>query len=115
MHVERDVERLRPFEDRPEPLVVEENPIGQAVHHRPLEVELADRSLELVGRRLGVCGGQCGKGGEPVGVGPHRPAEPVVDAASQRHGSFGVDLLEPGHRVRQHLQVDAGFVHFLQS
>jgi len=115
VQVERHIERLRPLEDRPEPLVVEEDPVGQAVYHRPLEAELAHRPFELVCRRLGVGGGQCGKGGEPLGMGTHCLIEPIVDAARQRNGGFRIEILEPRHRMRQHLQVDAGFVHFLQA
>src|SRR6266481_5893419 len=37
VHVERYIERLRPLEDRPEPFVVEKEPIGQTVHQGTLE------------------------------------------------------------------------------
>src|SRR5215469_14879581 len=48
--VERHVEGLRPFIDRPEPLVVVKYAGGQAVDHRALEAELADRAFQFIGR-----------------------------------------------------------------
>ena len=103
-----------PARKSPEPFVVEEDPARQAIYHRPLEAELGDGALELVGRRVGVGSGQRGKSGERIGMGAHCLVEAVVGAARQRHGNFCIDLLEPWHRVRDHLQVDTGLVHFLQ-
>src|SRR6516164_8697631 len=37
VQIERYIERLSSLEDRPEPFIVEEQPIGQAVHQGPLE------------------------------------------------------------------------------
>src|SRR5207344_2475031 len=59
MHVERHIERLRSFKNRPKPLVVEKDPVGQAVHQGTLEAKLGDCPLELVGCRLRVRGRNC--------------------------------------------------------
>ena len=40
MQIDRHVEPVRPLEDRPEPLVVEEHVVGEAVDHGALEAEL---------------------------------------------------------------------------
>ena len=48
-------------------------------------------------------------------MGTHCLIEPIVDAARQRNGGFRIEILEPRHRMRQHLQVDSGLVHFLQA
>ena len=115
MQVDRHVERLRALKDRPEPLIVEEEPVGQPVDHGTLEAELGDRALELVGRGLGIGGGERCKGGKPIRVGSHRFIKPVVGAARQWHCGLAVELLQPRHRMRQHLQIDAGLVHLPQS
>jgi hypothetical protein len=112
MQVERHVERVRAFEDRPEPSVVEKEPVGEPVHHSSLEPESGDRALEFVGGRLGIGSRQRGKGGKPVRMGAHRLAEAVIGPARQWHSGFRVQLLKPRHRMRQHLHVNAGFVHF---
>src|SRR6185503_9889747 len=119
MDVERDVERLRALEDRPEALVVEEEMRtvhrGEAVHHRALEVELGHRALELVGGRLRVRGRQHGEAFEPALVLLDGLMQPVVGALRERHRGRGVDALRGGRAVRHDLQVVAGFVHFLEA
>ncbi len=45
----------------------------------------------------------------------HGLVQSIVDAARQRHAGSGVDRLQPGNGVREHLQVDAGRVHFFQT
>jgi hypothetical protein len=41
MHIERHIERLGPLEDRPEPLVIEKDPVGQAIDYgAPLKPSL---------------------------------------------------------------------------
>src|SRR6516162_4761209 len=97
VHVERYVKHLSPLKDRPKPLVVEENPVGQPVHHRSFKAEPADRTFELVGCCLGVGSGQCRKGRKSVGVGAYRLVEAVIGAARQWHGGFSIELLEPRH------------------
>ena len=114
VHVERHVERLRPLENRPEPLVVEKQPVGQPVYQRALEAELGNRALQLVGRRLRIGSGDCGESGEPVGMRADRFVEPVIGAARQPDGGLGIQLLQSRIGMRQHLQIDAGLVHFPQ-
>jgi hypothetical protein len=78
----------------------------------PLEAEPGDCALELVGRRFGIGGGQGSKGGQAVEMGADCFVQPVIGPARQRHGGFRVELLKPRHRMRQHLQIDPGGVHF---
>ncbi len=114
MHVERHVEGGGALENRPEPLVVEKEPVGQPVDERPLEAEPGDGALELVGRGLRVGGRDRGKGGKPVGMGAHRLGQSVIGAARKADRHLGVHLLQAGIGVRQHLKIDAGLVHLLQ-
>ncbi len=113
--VDRHVQRLRPLVDRPEPLVVVKEAAGQAVDHRALEAELGDGALQFVGRGARIGGRQHGEPGEAVGMGAHRRVEAVVDATRQRHAGCGIDRLQSRDRMRQDLQVDAGFVHLLEA
>ena len=112
--VDRHIERRGPLIDRPEALVIMEDAVGQTVDHRAFEAELRHRAVELVGRGMRIGGRQGRKGGEAVGMGAHRLMQPVVDAARQRHAGRGVDALQTGDRMRQHLKIDAAFVHFCE-
>src|SRR5215467_1738420 len=68
MQVEGHVERLRPLEDRPKPLVIDKDAVREPVDHRSLEAKLG-RPLEFVGCRFWVARGQRCKGREPLRVG----------------------------------------------
>ena len=81
VQIKRDVKRLCPFENRPEPLVIEKNPVGEAVHQSTLEAEPGDGALELVGRGGGIGCGNRGKGGKPVRMRTNRLVEPVIGPA----------------------------------
>jgi hypothetical protein len=41
--------------------------------------------------------------------------QPVVGAARQWHSGRGIDRLQAGHRMRQHLKIDAALVHLAQA
>jgi hypothetical protein len=112
--VDRHIERLRPFVDRPEALVVVKDAGGHAVDHRAFEAEPGDGAFEFLGRGARVSGRQRGKRGEAVGMALHRLVQPVIDAARKRHAGRGIDALQSRYRVRQHLKVDTRFVHFFQ-
>ena len=111
MEVDRQVERLGPRQDRLERRVVEEAPVGGAVHQHAVEAEVLDRALQFVRRRLGgeqrqmgeaaVAGRVAGAGlGQRVVVGARE-----VDARLARHevGAWAGD--------REHLHGDAAGVH----
>jgi hypothetical protein len=68
MHIQRHIQGLRSLKDGPEPLVVEEHAVGQAVDHGALEPQRGDRPLELVGCGLGVGCRQGREPGESVGM-----------------------------------------------
>ena len=91
--VQRHVQGLRPLEDRPELLVVEEHAVGQPVYHSALESQRGDCPLQFIGRGLGVGGRQGGKPGEPIGVRGDRLGEAIVGVAGQPHGSLRVQTL----------------------
>ena len=112
MQIERHVERCRPLENRPEPLVVEKDAVGQPVDHRTLKAEPRYGAFELVRRRFRVGGRDRGKPGKAVGMSADGFMKPVVGAAREAHRGLGVHLLHAGVGVRQDLQVDAGGVHF---
>ncbi len=84
------------------------------MHHRALEAELGDGALEFVGRGLRVDGRQRREGRETLRVGGTDLGETVVHLARQVGRDIGAELLGRGRAVRQHLNVDAGLVHFLE-
>ncbi len=84
------------------------------MQHRALEAELGDGAFELVGGGLGVHGRQRRKGREAFRVGGADLGETVVHLARQVGCDIGAELLGRGRAVRQHLDVDAGLVHFLE-
>jgi len=69
--VDRHIERLRPFVDRPEALVVVKDAGGHAIDHRTFEAQPGDRAFEFVGRGSWIGGRQCSEGGEAVGMALH--------------------------------------------
>ena len=89
--------------------------VGQPVDHCALEAEPGNGAFQFVGRGARIGGRQGGEAAKAVGMALHRLVETVVDAARQRHSGRGVDPLEAGDRMRQHLEVDAGFVHLLEA
>jgi hypothetical protein len=91
MQVDRHIQCLSPRQDRRKPWIVEEQAIGGAVHQHAAKGEVADRTLQLVRRRLGrqqrqmceaaVTVGVAGAGlGQRVVVGPCE-----FDAGLSRH------------------------------
>ena len=114
MEIKRHIERLRALEDRPEPLVVEKDAVGETVDHRALEAELG-RSLELVGRRLGIAGRKRGKRCEAGRVSGDDCLEPVIDAPREINRIGAAELLRRRRAVRKDLHVDAGLIHFAQA
>ena len=114
MQVDRNVERLRALEDRPEPFVVEKDSIGEAVNHRPLEAELGG-ALEFVRRRLGIAGRQRREGCKPRRVRGDDGVEAVIDAARDIDRFGAGELLRRGRAMGQDLHVDPRLVHFLEA
>ena len=115
MEIDRHVERLGARQDRLECGVVEEAPVGRAVHQHADEAQLLDRALEFVRCRLGgeqrqmreaaVAVGMAGAGlGQRVVVGARK-----VDARLARHkvGAWAGD--------RQHLHGDPAGVHVREA
>ena len=73
---------------------------------------LADRALELVGRRLGLAQRQRGEGAEPVGPGRYDLlSDPGVEPAGEGYTLGAEKVLRAGRHRRKHLHVDARLVH----
>jgi len=105
MHVDRQIELLGARIDRPEALVVEEDAIGEAVQHGALKSKCR-RAFELVGGCVRHRGRQRGKGGEALRIFGDHLMQAVVDAARDRGGGLGGQLLRRRRAVREHLNVD---------
>ena len=86
-----------------------------AVQHGALEAELGHRALELVGGGFRIGGGQRREGGEALRVGRAHLGQAIVDRAREVGGDFDRKLLRRRRAVREHLDVDAGLVHFLDA
>src|SRR5262249_61965326 len=84
VQIDRDVERLRPFQDRREELVVEIAAAGVAVDQCALEALLPDAALQLVGGLVGHRGRQGGKGGEPLRIFLHRLQDEIIRVDGDR-------------------------------
>src|SRR5207249_3710226 len=65
MEIDRDIERLRPLENAPEPLLVEKCAGGEAIDQRAPEVQACDSSFKLVGGSLGIDRRQLGEACKP--------------------------------------------------
>ena len=67
MQIDRNVERLRPFENAPKSFIVEEGSGGQAVNQRTLKIVLCNGAFEFIGRGLGSTVGNSAKPANRVG------------------------------------------------
>ena len=85
------------------------------MQHGALEAELGHRALELVGGGFRIGGGQRGEGGKALRVGRAHLGQAVVDRAREVGGDFDREFLCRRRAVREHLDVDAGLVHFLDA
>ena len=63
----------------------------------------------------GTAVGSAAKAAKRAGFAGDDRVQPVVDAARQGGGGFGRQFLRRRRAVRDHLNVDAGFVHFLDA
>ena len=115
MQVDRHIERLRALEDRPEPLVVEKDAVGEAVDHGALEAELGDVRSSSSAAAFGSLVGSAAKAAKRLRVGRDRCMQPIVDAAGERDSIGAGELLRRRRAVREDLHVDAGFVHLLEA
>ena len=114
VHIDRHVERLCPLENRPELLLVEEFPIRQSVHHGALHIEASHDALKLVGRGRGIGCRQQAETRKTLRIGPDEFREMVVGLPRHPRCKFRRELLRSRRAVRQHLDVDTGFIHFSQ-
>ena len=114
MQIDRQIELLGAGKDRPEFLVVEEFAVREPVQHGALEAELC-RALELVGGGVRHGSRQRRKTGEARRVLGDDRGETVVDAGRHCGRGFSRQFLRRRRAVREHLNVDAGVVHFLDA
>src|SRR6266849_2694125 len=115
MQIDRHVEPFGARIDWPELPVVDEFAVGKAVNHGALEAELDDTTLQFVSRGLRLGGRQRRKACKPRRMSRNRLMQPIVDAPGQLDCDAGGDFLSGRRAVGQHLDVDAGIVHFLQA
>ncbi len=85
------------------------------MHHRAFETQARHRALELIGRRLRIRRGQHRERGEAAVRFVDDLLQPVVRRARDRGRGLGIEALRRRRGVRQHLQVDAGFVHLADA
>src|SRR3984957_2781536 len=113
MQVERDVQLLKPGEQRLEPRIVEERAVRaqRAVDQRADEAEAADRALKLVRGREWVAGRRRRDPGEPARMAGDRGGELIVRAPRGLDGPGPAELLRGRGNVRDHLHVDPRRVH----
>ena len=116
MEVDRHFQRLGTLEDRPELPFIMETAVGQAMDHRALEAKLRHGAFQLVGGGLRVGCRQRGEAGKADRMRAHRLRQPVVGLPRQAHRGLRIrHLLHRRRGVGDHLQVDAGLVHFLDA
>src|SRR6185437_12633533 len=115
MEVNRYIELLGAFVDRPELLEVEKLAIRHAVQHRALESELGNGAIELVSGGLRIDGRQGGKGGKTLGIGRANLGKSIIDLTGEAGGDVSSELLGGRRAVREHLDVDACRIHLLEA
>src|SRR5205085_6603106 len=113
--VDRHIERLRALEDRPEFAPVNEFAVGKTMDHRALEAELGHGALEFVRGGAWIRAWQHRERLEAAVRSPHRLAQPVVRGARNGRCRVGVEALRRRRAVREHLDVDADFVHLADA
>ena len=112
MDVDRHAERFGAGEHGREVGVVEEPAVDGAVAHAADEAVLADRTLELVGRRLGLAQRQRGERAEPLWICRHDLlGDPGVELAGEGHAFGAGQVLRARRHRRQHLDADPRLVH----
>ena len=82
------------------------------------EAEMANCPLQLLSRGARRLGRQHGETGEPGRVGGDRVGQPVIDFPADRarqRGLIGVEKLDAGLNVGEHLHVDSRGVHRANS
>ena len=109
--IDRHVERLAGFEDRPEFRIVEPFAIGVAVEDRALESELVHGTLDLLGRVCRILRREGRERGVARGIAPDRFGRFVIHRNRKRARVIGVQRIDAGRREQQELHVDAGRVH----
>ena len=114
VQIDRDIERLGPFQHRPEELVVEIASASMAVDDRAFEA-LPDPLLQFVGGFFGRRGRQHRNAGEAQRVVLHRLGQEIVGFARGSHLLRPFDLLDARRIERQHLHVDLGGIHLGDS
>ena len=114
MDVDRQVEFLRLRQDRLERRIVEEAPVGGAVHQHAMEPEVFHGPLQFDGGLFGRQHRQVGEAAIAAGMAGAGLGQRVVVGAGH------VDALLPRHQVgartghREHLHGDAAGVHVRQ-
>ena len=111
MNVERYVKRLDGFEEGEEVRVVEKSSGGRAVDEDAFEAELRDAALHLANRLRDVVKAGGDKGSEAIGVGADCGRRLVMNALENCVLIFRAQLVDPDGGEREHLHVDAAFVH----
>ena len=81
----------------------------------PLKPSLVTQRSSSAAAALRIGGRQRRETGEPRRIGSDRRVQPIVDAPRQRDRDVGGDLLRGRRAMGQHLDVDAGLVHFLDA
>ena len=119
MQIDRYIQRLGTFEDRPEALVIDEQPLtvddGEAMHHGALEAVLGDGALELIGGGLRIGRRQRGKGGKARWMRLHRQMQPVVGLTCQPDRADRVEPVRAGRTLRDDLKVHTCLVHLADA
>ena len=77
----------------------------------PLISRLGDHAFKLVGGGLGIGRRQEAETRKTLRIGPDEFREPVVGLPRHPYRRFRRELLRSRRAVRQHLDVDTGFIH----
>jgi hypothetical protein len=86
-----------------------------AIDERTFEALLPDPAIQFIGRLLGGCDRQGGKGCKAFWILLHDIGEEIVRLAGDRDLLRHLGLLDAGRIQREHLHVDTGGVHLSQA
>ena len=85
------------------------------MHHGAFHAQFIHGALQLIRRGLWVIDREICERRKSIRMAGNAGGEAVIGAFGQGNGGDGVDPLHGGGAVRDHLDIDAGFVHFFDT
>jgi len=95
--------------------MIEEMPIGRAIHHRTNKAVLFHRAMKLLCRIVGAQHRQRGKSCKAIGMFRASGGQIIVNLAGHGDAIRARHQIRAGAAIRQHFDINAGLIHQLQT